>query len=53
LNWHPVATLPATVKDYTAEKGYFDFWIESQVETPPPWLDVQFITKHEAMMIPN
>jgi hypothetical protein len=53
LNWHLVATLPVELKDYAVDKGFSEFWVDGQSGNPPPWLDVQFITKGETMEIKN
>jgi hypothetical protein len=49
LNWNLEATLPAVRKDYAVDTGFSEFRIEGRCGTPPPWLDVQFIAKGEAM----
>lgn len=53
LNWHLLATLPVTLKDYAVDKGFSEFWIDGQSDNPPPWLDVQFISKGEVTPIEN
>jgi hypothetical protein len=50
-NWHLVATLPVVQTDYAVDTGFSDFRIDGQCGSPPPWLDVQFITRGEVMPI--
>ena len=49
LNWHPLATLPVVLQDYAVGKGFSEFWIDGECGNPPPWLDVQFITKGDVI----
>lgn len=51
LNWHLVATLPAVRTSYEVDKGFSEFRIEGRCGTPPPWLEVQFITRGDAMPV--
>jgi hypothetical protein len=52
LNWHQLATLPVKRENFEIDKGTSEFWINGESATPPPWFDVQFITKGEAIAIP-
>lgn len=51
LNWNLMATLPAVQKDYAVDTGFSEFRIDGRCGTPPPWLDVQFITRGEAIPV--
>lgn len=51
LNWNLVATLPAVQTDYAVDQGFSEFRIEGRCGTPPPWLDVQFITRGDAIRV--
>jgi len=51
LNWNLVATLPAVPTDYAVDQGFSEFRIDGTCGTPPPWLDVQFITRGEAIPV--
>jgi len=53
LNWHRVATFPAVQTDFAVDKGFSEFRIDGLCGGPPPWLDVQFITRGEAMAVKN
>ena len=53
LNWHRVATFPAVQTDFAVDKGFSEFRIDGLCGGPPPWLDVQFITRSEAMAVKN
>ena len=39
------------LQDYAVDKGFSEFWIDGECGNPPPWLDVQFITKGEVTKI--
>jgi hypothetical protein len=49
MNWNLVATLPAVPTDYAVDRGFSVFRIDGRCGGPPPWLDVQFITKGDAI----
>jgi hypothetical protein len=53
LNWCLLEKLPVEIRNYAVDKGFSEFWIDGQSGNPPPWLDVQFITKGETMEIKN
>lgn len=53
LNWNHVATLPAVPADYAVDTGFSDFRIDGRCGTSPPWLDVQFITRGNAIPVGN
>ena len=40
---------PAVLQDYAVDKGLSEFWIDGECGNPPPWLDVQFITKGDVI----
>ena len=52
-NWNLQAELPAVATNYEVDKGFSEYWIEGECATPPPWLDVQFITKGETVKLEN
>ena len=52
-NWNLQSTLPVVLQDYAVDKGFSEFWIDGECGNPPPWLDVQFITKGETLKLPN
>jgi hypothetical protein len=51
LNWNLVATLPAAQMDYEVDKGFSEFRIDGRCGSPPPWLDLQFITRGDVMPV--
>ena len=51
LNWNHVATLPAVATNYAVDQGFAEFRIEGRCGTPPPWLDVQFISRGDAVQV--
>ncbi|MFM8493933.1 MAG: hypothetical protein ACKOEM_00205 [Planctomycetia bacterium] len=51
LNWNLVATLPAVPTDYAVDQGFSEFRIDGRCDSPPPWLDVQFITRGDAIRV--
>jgi len=48
-NWILQAELPAVATNYEVGKGFSEYWIDGESATPPPWFDVQFITKGETI----
>ena len=52
-NWNLLSSLPVVLQDYAVDKGFSEFWIDGECGNPPPWLDVQFITKGETLKLPN
>mgnify|MGYP000571866001 CR=1 FL=1 len=52
-NWNLQAELPAVATSYEVDKGFSEFWIEGRCANPPPWFNVQFITKGEVTKIEN
>jgi len=46
-NWNLQSTRPVVLQDYDMNKGFSEFWIDGASGNPPPWLDLQFITKGE------
>jgi hypothetical protein len=53
LNWHQLATLPVKRGNYEIDHGFSEFWIDGECAAPPPWFDVQFITKGDAIPLKN
>jgi hypothetical protein len=51
-NWNHQADLPVVAINYEVDKGFSEFWIDAECGNPPPWLDVQFITKGETIPVP-
>jgi hypothetical protein len=52
-NWNLQAQLPAVPTNYEVDKGFSEFGIDGECATPPPWFDVQFITKGETIKVEN
>ena len=52
-NWNLQSTLPVVLQDYEVDKGFSEYGIDGECGNPPPWLDVQFITKGETLKLPN
>ena len=50
-NWNLQAQLPAVATNYEVDKGFSEFGIDGECATPPPWFDVQFITKGETIKL--
>lgn len=48
-NWNLQAELPVVATNYEVDKGFSEYWIEGECATPPPWFNVQFITKGETI----
>jgi hypothetical protein len=48
-NWNLQAELPAVATNYEVDKGFSEYWIDGESANPPPWFDVQFITKGETI----
>jgi len=44
-NWNLQAELPVVATNYEVDKGFSEYWIEGECAAPPPWFNVQFITK--------
>ncbi len=51
LNWNLVATLPAVQAGYEVDRGFSEFRVDGRCSSPPPWLDVQFITRDDAIPV--
>jgi hypothetical protein len=52
-NWNLQTDLPVVATNYEVDKGFSEYWIDGECATPPPWLDVQFITKGETIKVEN
>ena len=52
-NWNLQTDLPVVATNYEVDKGFSEFWIDGECATPPPWLDVQFITKGDTIKVAN
>ena len=52
-NWNHQASLPVVKTNFSVEKGFSEYWIDGECGNPPPWLDLQFITKGEAVKLEN
>ena len=51
-NWNRMNELKVTATDYVMPQGYAPVKIETPDGAPHPWLEVQFITKGEPIIIP-
>ncbi len=52
-NWNLRDKLPVVATNYEVDEGISDYWIDGESATPPPWFDVQFITKGETVTLEN
>ena len=50
-NWNLQAELPVVATNYKVDKGFSEYWIDGESANPPPWFDVQFITKGETIKL--
>jgi hypothetical protein len=50
-NWHKLADLPVTLADWVMPSGAAPIGISAAGTGPRPWLDVQFLTEGEAMVV--
>ena len=48
-NWNLQAELPVVATNFEVDSGFSEFWIDGEYATPPPWFNVQFITKGETI----
>ncbi len=50
-NWNHQADLPVVATNYEVDKGFSEYGIDGECAAPPPWFDVQFITKGETIKL--
>ena len=48
-NWNFQAKLPVLATNYQVDTGFSEYWIEGKCANPPPWFNVQFLTKGETI----
>jgi hypothetical protein len=48
-NWNLRAELPVVATNFEVDNGFSEFWIDGDYAAPPPWFNVQFITKGETI----
>ena len=51
-NWNHQADLSVVATNYEVDKGFSEFGIDGECGNPPPWFDVQFITKGATIPMP-
>ena len=52
-NWNHVVDLPVASDAFSVPSGEFEIRIDSGEQTIPPWLELQLMTRDEAIIVPD